>query len=100
MQMLRAISQGFVNLLLDPSDSSKATTRSIARELLAGCVFRPLLMWCTPYHINKGVYKLLKETVERRIPPPGSIPELDAVREKQLKGHWAFEQRIVCAFFK
>ena len=53
--MLRAVSEGLVGVLLDPGDHSRTATRAVARELLAGCVLRPLLMWCTPYFANKAV---------------------------------------------
>lgn len=102
-KMLTAVSGGFVNLLLDPADSNRAAVRAVARELLAGCVLRPLMMWCTPYHVNRGLYKLFEEQATRRPAPPLSrqrgagegVPEVDVARTKAMQGHWEFEQRIV-----
>lgn len=53
VQVLHTICEGVVAFLLDRSDHAKAMMRSVARELLATCVFRPLLGLVTPYYINK-----------------------------------------------
>ena len=52
-QFLRAVSEGMAALLLDRADLQRPPTRVICRELLAGAVLRPLMMWCTPYYANK-----------------------------------------------
>ena len=100
-KMLTAVSGGLVGFLLDPADNSRAAVRAVARELLAGCVLRPLMMWCTPYHVNRGLYKLLEEQASRR--PASSLggglqrdmSEVDLAKTKAMQGHWEFEQRIV-----
>lgn len=94
LQMLRAVSDGLVGCLLDPGDSGRVATRSVARELLAGCVLRPLMMWTTPYFANKAVCRLMQEQ-ERRRPAPEALAALDAAKALRLRGHWEFEQRIV-----
>ena len=53
LQFLRAVSEGIVAYTLDRSDLQRAATRVITRELLAGVVLRPLMMWMTPYYANK-----------------------------------------------
>lgn len=52
-QFLRAVSEGVVAHVLERDDLARKPTRVICRELLAGAVLRPLLMWCTPYYANK-----------------------------------------------
>jgi sorting nexin-13 len=105
-KMLTAVSGGLVGILLDQADSSRVALRAVARELLSGCVLRPLMMWCTPYHVNKGLYRLFEEQATRRpAPPPMSLlsqkergvvlPDLDMARTKAMQGHWEFNQRIV-----
>jgi hypothetical protein len=91
--MLRAVSDGLVGALLDRGDAARVATRSVARELLAGCVLRPLLMWATPYFANKAVCRAAQGRAERRAPPEGLLP-LDAIKARQLRGHFEFEQRI------
>ena len=99
-KMLRAVAEGLVGLLADPADNSRAAMRAVSRELVAGCVLRPLMMWCTPYHVNKGLYRVLNrgQMTKRGLPPPGAVPALDAARAKAMQGHWEFEQRIVYVF--
>jgi hypothetical protein len=104
-KMLTAVSGGLVGLLLDPADSNRAALRAVARELLSGCVLRPLMMWCTPYHVNRGLYKVLAEQATRQTAPAppissqqragGAVPELDLAKTRAMQGHWEFEQRIV-----
>ncbi|KAG7671832.1 hypothetical protein Ndes2526B_g07257 [Nannochloris sp. 'desiccata'] len=110
-KMLTAVSGGLVENLLDPADSNRAALRAVARELLSGCVLRPLMMWCTPYHVNKGLYRLMEEQATRKlaapVPPMSSrqqgggrgngiyVPELDLAKTRAMQGHWEFEQRIV-----
>lgn len=53
LQMLRAVSEGLVGLLLDPSDYGRPAARVVVREVLAGAVLRPLMMWATPYDFNR-----------------------------------------------
>lgn len=40
--------------LMERNDHSKVMMRSVARELLATCVMRPLMGLATPYNINKA----------------------------------------------
>ena len=91
-KMIKAVSDGLVRKLLRPSDYEQVVIRSIARELLASCVLRPLMMWATPYYVNKAVYRLLEGYDQPiRLTPPG--PALEA-RTTDLRGNWEFEQRI------
>lgn len=114
-KMLTAVSGGLVGMLLDPSDSNRVALRAVAREVLSGCVLRPLMMWCTPYHVNKGLYRLMEEQATKRpvapVPPMSSqmssqqqkgeggegiaVPALDLAKTRAMQGHWEFEQRIV-----
>jgi len=114
-KMLTAISGGLVEILLDSPESNRAALRALAREVLSGCVLRPSMMWCTPYHVNKGLYRLMEEQATKRpaapVPPISSqmpsqqrgggkgegiaVPALDLARTRALQGHWEFEQRIV-----
>lgn len=105
-KMLRDVSDGLVAHLLSPADKQGPLTRSIARELLSSCVLKPLMMFCTPYHINKGIYHLLKlqqarqeqgimsSSPEKR-PPSASNGSEHHV--KIVKGHKEFEKRIAMA---
>ena len=95
-RMLRAVSEGVVGLLMEPADYSRSAARAVARELLSGCVFRPLLMWCTPYNANKGMYYFLEGREKREYLAMGApSTEMDAAKAKTLRGHWEFEQRVV-----
>jgi hypothetical protein len=118
-KMLTAVSGGLVGILLDPADSNRAALRAVARELLSGCVLRPLMMWCTPYHVNRGLYRIFEEqgTRKQQAPPPPpvttssrqrggvgggmegererGVPVLDLAKTRAMQGHWEFEQRIV-----
>ena len=58
---MRSVSEGAVSYLLDPGDLQRTPTRVVARELLAACVLRPLMMWATPYYANKALYAVLRE---------------------------------------
>ena len=42
-QFLRAVSEGVVAYLLDVEDLKRPAARCVCRELLAACVFRPLM---------------------------------------------------------
>ena len=53
MQVLRHMCEGLVALLMDRADYHKFMMRSVARDLLASLVFRPLMQHMTPYNINK-----------------------------------------------
>ena len=91
-RMLRAVADGLVGKLLDPSDYKQTITRTVSRELLAGCVLRPLMMWATPYYVNKGLFRVLEGSEQPvRLTPPG--PALEA-RTSALRGNWEYEQRI------
>jgi len=97
-KMLRAVSDGLVGLLLDPRDANRVASRAVARELMAACVLRPLMMWSSPYYVNKGMYRMLERHAERRqrrTPEADKIPAPDALRRRELHGTWEFEQRIV-----
>lgn len=58
-QFLRAVSEGVVAYLVDVEDVKRPTARVVCRELLAACVFRPLLGWAAPYYFNKALYSFL-----------------------------------------
>lgn len=45
--------EGLVALLMDRADYHKFMMRSVARDLLASLVFRPIMQHMTPYNINK-----------------------------------------------
>ena len=45
--------EGLVALLMDRADYQKFMMRSVARDLLASLVFRPIMQHMTPYNINK-----------------------------------------------
>ena len=45
--------EGLVALLMDRADYNKYMMRSVARDLLASLVFRPIMQHLTPYNINK-----------------------------------------------
>lgn len=53
MQVLRHMCEGLVALLMDRVDYHKFMMRSVARDLLASLVFRPIMQHMTPYNINK-----------------------------------------------
>ncbi len=53
MQVLRHMCEGLVALLMDRPDYHKFMMRSVARDLLASLVFRPIMQHMTPYNINK-----------------------------------------------
>ena len=53
MQVLRHMCEGLVALLMDRTDYHKFMMRSVARDLLASLVFRPIMQHMTPYNINK-----------------------------------------------
>ena len=45
--------EGLVALLMDRADYHTFMMRSVARDLLASLVFRPIMQHMTPYNINK-----------------------------------------------
>ena len=53
LQVLRHMCEGLVALLMDRGDYNKYMMRSVARDLLASLVFRPMMQHLTPYNINK-----------------------------------------------
>lgn len=53
MQVIHTISEGLVAFLMERSDHAKTMMRSVARELLATCVLRQIILQFTPYNINK-----------------------------------------------
>ncbi len=53
MQVLRHMCEGLVALLMDRPDYHKFMMRSVARDLLASLVFRPIMQHMTPYNVNK-----------------------------------------------
>lgn len=105
-KMLRDVADGLVERLLSPADNQGPLTRSIARELLSSCVLKPLMMFCTPYHVNKGIYHLLKMQQARQEQgtvmsspekmPRGATNGNDQHVEK-VRGHQEFEKRIAMA---
>jgi len=69
-------------------------SRAVSRELLAACVLRPLMMFSTPYYVNKGMYKLLEERAQRERSIV-AVPAAEAAKQRQLRGTYEFERRIV-----
>ncbi len=55
--------------LVDVEDLKRPTARVVCRELLASCVFRPLLGWAAPYYFNKALYSFLGEPQVRGMGP-------------------------------
>ena len=53
VQVLRHMCEGLVALLMERADYHKFMMRSVARDLLASLVFRPIMQHMTPYNINK-----------------------------------------------
>ncbi|KAA6429701.1 MAG: phox domain-containing [Trebouxia sp. A1-2] len=53
-KVLRHMCEGLVALLMDRVDYHKFMMRSVARDLLASLVFRPIMQHMTPYNINKA----------------------------------------------
>ena len=53
VQFIRQICDGMAAYLMDKSDFNKIMMRAAARELLAACVIRPIMVYFTPYNINK-----------------------------------------------
>ena len=47
--------EGLVAVLMDRADYNKYMMRSVARDLLASLVFRPMMQHLTPYNINKVI---------------------------------------------
>ncbi|GAB4817940.1 hypothetical protein N2152v2_004986 [Parachlorella kessleri] len=95
-RFLKAVSEGLVLHLLEGSELQRTSTRVVCRELLAGVVLRPLMMWCTPYYANKALYAALrsKEGSKPAQPPhEGSPNVMAAVRSQQMRGNFEFEQR-------
>jgi hypothetical protein len=97
-RMLRAVAGGLAECLLDPADAASPAIRAVARELLAGAVLRPLVMYCTPYYANKGLCRALANVGAGAsggaAALPAGLPPLDAARARALRGHWEFEQRL------
>jgi len=118
-KVLRTISDGTVGVLLasEPSQAGKnAAIRAVARELFAGCILRPLLMYCTPYYANKAMIALLIEqakTTEQQGGGGGRALNAAAKQtqlsqqqqgggavcvmddQKAMRGQWEFEQRLL-----
>jgi len=119
-KVLRTISDGTVGVLLasEPSQAGKnAAIRAVARELFAGCVLRPVLMYCTPYYANKAMIALLlseqaKSTEQqggggggalnpaaKQAQPSqqqqegGTVGVMDD--QRAMRGQWEFEQRLL-----
>ncbi|KAL6776573.1 CPLD29 [Auxenochlorella protothecoides x Auxenochlorella symbiontica] len=99
--MLRAVSRGIARLLLDPKDiPTRCPSFTVTSELLAAVVLRPLMMFCHPYHVNKGLYVLLSATQPGKktasAPPrDGQTPVLKAALSAHSRGNWDFEQRLM-----
>ncbi len=55
MQVLRHISDGMVQHMLERADYHQAGVRAAGRELLASCVLRQLILFFTPHNANKVV---------------------------------------------
>ena len=96
-----------VGVLLDRADLARTSTRVVARELLAACVLRPLMMYFTPYYAHKGLFYMLREAAPPRgaaaaaaaAAAEGAEPEelsvrLAKERAAQMCQHFQFEQRL------
>ncbi|EFN59116.1 hypothetical protein CHLNCDRAFT_137916 [Chlorella variabilis] len=96
---LRAVAEGAVAYLLDVQDLQRTAARSVCRELLASCVFRPLLGYCSPYYANKALYALMREARPMRAIGQKEAEEVSAAlamsRSEAMRGHWEFEQRLL-----
>ena len=93
-KVLRAVSDGVVGCLLELEPSSDhGVIRAVARELLSGAVFRPLLMWCSPYYANKAMFALLKDRESASPVTHGGVRRTQEYED--MKGRWEFEQRLL-----
>ena len=87
--VLRDISEIFVYHLIDKHLKSRLASRAVARELLAGCVFRPLIKFCSPYFWTKGLVALLQRAETRQ----NEIIRLQS-KEDALYGVWCMTSKI------
>eukprot|EP00890_Picochlorum_soloecismus_P004147 jgi/Picsp_1/4733/NSC_02102-R1_protein len=87
--VLKDISEGVVYHLVGKYLNSRLASRAVARELLAGCVFRPLIRFCSPYHWTKGLLALLRRAQTRQ-------NEIDRSQSKEdaLYGVWCMASKI------
>ena len=58
--------EGLVALLMDRADYQKFMMRSVARDLLASLVFRPMIQHMSPYNINKVLLLPLEHAALRQ----------------------------------
>ena len=85
--VLRGFADGMISHLTHHSYKSRVIARSVARELLAGCVLRPVVRLCSPYHISKGLTLLARASGS----PTTKTP---AKQEEMLHGVWKFASKI------
>jgi len=87
--VLRDISEGVVYHLVDKYFHSRLASRAVVRELLAGCVFRPFIRFCSPYHWTKRLLALLRRAQTRQNEIVRSQSKEDA-----LYGVWCMASKI------
>ncbi|KAK9836709.1 hypothetical protein WJX74_006496 [Apatococcus lobatus] len=89
-RVLRHISDGMMQHMLERADYQQAGVRAAGRELLASCVLRQLILFFTPHNANKVVLSLLQERVRQSgVEPDAAL----AKKPHALKARWDFQQR-------
>ncbi|GAX86394.1 hypothetical protein CEUSTIGMA_g13805.t1, partial [Chlamydomonas eustigma] len=58
---LRNVSEMMLRTLIPGHTFLQLRVGSVARELTAACLLRPIMMFCLPYNINKLLLNLLKD---------------------------------------
>lgn len=99
-KVLRHMCEGLVALLMDRADYHKFMMRSVARDLLASLVFRPIMQHMTPYNINKVLLSALQERRERKAldveeaaVAAAAAASAQSSKHDPAKGQWNFAQR-------
>lgn len=99
-KVLRHMCEGLVALLMDRADYQKFMMRSVARDLLASLVFRPMIQHMSPYNINKVLLSVLQERRERKgldveeaAVAAAAAAAVQASQHDPAKGQWDFAQR-------
>lgn len=52
-RVIRRICEGVLSVVMSKDDLSRPYTKGLAREMMATCVIRPILMFFTPHTANK-----------------------------------------------
>lgn len=52
-KVIKRICEGIISITMSKEDLARPYTRVLARELLATCLIRPILMYFSPYTANK-----------------------------------------------